>query len=215
MNNSSWIRPLSLTVMTALLLLANSTSQADVITDFRGLEVGINVETTGDGGRDFYAELLGESTAVIGDGAEFTLRLTSGDFGGGSNENFLDIDFDTYGNATAIARESFYYGSFYYPDSASFRIDIGMTDPNVEITSATTSGGMPAGSHSQTGLAPVEWSFQTEFVYTNSSNVIAFNPASPGPVPVLSLGARAVPEPTSTAMLVSLAIACLAVRRRN
>lgn len=198
-------------VLISLFGLSASNSQALSVTDITGQEVEIAVVTTANGGRDFNAELWSANTAIVGAGVEFTLRLTSGDFGGGSNERFLALDFEGNGEVTAIPDQGFFFGGFYYNQIAAFDISINFTDPALKIKSATTSGDLAQGNTSASGLDPVIWSFITE---SDPFAGIQFGFNVVTPVPKLNL--TAVPLPAALPLItVGLVVTGMLARCRG
>ncbi len=187
-------------------------ADADLIDDFTGLEVALSATTTSVGGKDFDVTVLGSNTATVGAGVEFVLSLTAGDFGGGSNQNFIDIDVDQNGVISATAHESFYYGAWYFNENPSFDLDITFTDPAVEIISANKSGILASGNHFVSGTNPITWSFSGT-PGSGSSYQIGFYP-SPFDVPKLELNASSVPEPAALPMIFGVLACCVARFRR-
>ncbi len=203
----------AITSIALLIGLIHSKVNADLIDDFTGYEVSISVSTVSNGGKDFNVEVFGANSATIGPGAEFVLVLTAGDFGGGDNQNFLDIDFDQNGIVSATAHQSFYYGAFYFNQNPSFDLNISLTHPSVEVLSTTKSGIMASGSHVVNGNDPITWSFYGTSA-SASSYQIGFFP-TPFDVPKLELTATSIPEPVALPVFCGAVVLFIARRKRG
>ncbi|MGI9432292.1 MAG: hypothetical protein ACR2PQ_08770, partial [Myxococcota bacterium] len=81
---------LALTVALAAFASGYNSATAGVVTDFTGLEVEVSVDVTSAGGQGFFVNLVGDDTAIIGAGEEFTLDVGASGFS--TNSVLLDFD---------------------------------------------------------------------------------------------------------------------------
>lgn len=179
-------------------------AHATTLTDLTGLNVEVGVTTTATGGQDFNAELFGTNTASIGPGTEFQVQITSGDFGGGTVGELLDLDFDPAGDILLTADSSFFVGSFYFSENAAFTIEISFTDPEITVLGATTTGDLASGNASVSSLDPISWNFVTEGAGGFGGASFGFN-APPNNVPGLNLVIDSTPVPLPGAFPLLLA----------
>lgn len=192
-------------LLLALLGAQSNPVSADLITDFDGYEIELDVNVISDGGQSFSVNLVGSNTATIGAGHEFTLNVGASGF----TTKPIRIDIDNQGLVNAYADSQFAIGNTGFSD---FSFDVTFSLSEAEITSAVSSGSMIRGSASVSGLDPVVWTFINES--DNSfGKVMTFGPIDQN-TPKVQISACTVPEPSSLTLTGLISTVLLSRRRR-
>ncbi len=187
---------------------AAGVTRAEPITDFTGLEVTVAVNVISNGGQNFSVGLITSNTAIIGEGAEFSMNA-----GGNGiysySQGTLNLDFDASGHVFLYADSQLAIGNTSFTE---FSFDISFMIDGAFIRSVSTSGDLVRGSASADGLDPVVWTFVNERDNSFGQVMTFGTQISTTPELELTADTQPIPEPAAVPVFALLSLA-LARRR--